>query len=156
MAPVRLILEHGIYNRDFSQQRTSDRNDMAMIDRDRTYTAKELAELVSQHDQEHPDHRGECDCYNGIIRILRTFFTPTKRPLPIEPRPYVPPDLMGTLRQVNGSVKKPWLRQRDGETKEKYNWRISHSCYNCGTVISDRTVLNAHEDSCPAQGRRGD
>ena len=51
--------------------------------------------------------------------------------------------------------RKPWLKRHSGETKSEYDYRTSHSCYNCGTFIVDTDALNRHEDQCSHQGRRG-
>ena len=68
------------------------------------------------------------------------------------PLPYVP---LGVQPHMPGAGKrKPWLKQRAGETKEQFDHRTSHSCYNCGTYIANGAALNDHEDQCSDQGRR--
>jgi hypothetical protein len=57
---------------------------------------------------------------------------------------------------MTDTPKKPWMRKRPGETDEQYDWRIAHSCYNCGAVIVDSRALDAHEDECSRRGKRND
>jgi hypothetical protein len=117
------------------------------------YTRRDLAELVAEHDREHPDHSDNCDCENGLISMLRVYFAPTEPIITDEPAPYIPPDTRPPQTE-NPSKRKPWLNQREAETQAEYNHRTSHSCYNCGQYISDREELNEHEDNCSQQGRR--
>lgn len=118
------------------------------------YTRSDLAELITQHDQEHPDHGRTCDCANGLIKALRTYFAPAEPATMDVPRPYVPPFAQPPKPAEDASERRPWLKQRDGETQAEYDHRISHSCYNCGRYIKDRDKLNQHEDQCSQQGRR--
>jgi hypothetical protein len=68
----------------------------------RIYTLRELADLLAQHDREHPKHGENCGCRHGLIWAARMLFASTARPAPVavfEPRPYVPPDVRrGTTR----------------------------------------------------------
>jgi len=139
---------------DTSDAHQTARRPAAAASYSKVYTAKELAELVAVHDREHSDHKFDCMCHNGILPALRTFFQPAGQPVSDSPRPYVPPDVVAPRRCSNEAARKPWLTRREGETKAQYDWRISHSCYNCGTVIADDALLNGHEDDCSAQGKR--
>jgi hypothetical protein len=116
------------------------------------YTRQDLADLVAQHDREHPDHDDDCSCRNGLIAMLRTYFAPVRPFTNAIPAPNVPPDEPPTNN--DNRARKPWLNRRPDETKEQYDFRISRSCYNCGTFIVDGEALNRHEDECSAQGRR--
>lgn len=62
-----------------------------------------------------------------------------------EPRRYVPPEKRPAPEPVR---KRPWMVQRDGETKEQFEHRVANSCYRCGVYLPGADVLNAHEDQC--------
>jgi hypothetical protein len=113
-----------------------------------------FAELVAKHDREFPDHGEACACENGLISTLRTFFGPAVL-VQNAVAPYVPPDSQPASPRNKVDPRKPWLKRRPGETKAQYDYRIHHSCYNCGTFIVDTQALNLHEDECSQQGRRG-
>lgn len=48
-------------------------------------------------------------------------------------------------------VVRSWMRQRAGESRGEFLYRVNHSCYRCGWFTRDMTALNAHEDlrECP-------
>ncbi|MGH9961828.1 MAG: hypothetical protein ACREBC_32645, partial [Pyrinomonadaceae bacterium] len=66
------------------------------------YSTRELAKLLAEHDQGHPDHGNDCTCHHGLFKAARTLFASTARPVSVaanEPRPYVSPDVLrGTTR----------------------------------------------------------
>lgn len=69
--------------------------------------------------------------------------------------PYMPPDAQPANPTDDDSFpQKPWLIQTSHESREEYKFRISHSCYNCGKLIPDQTILNTHEDTCSQQGKK--
>lgn len=116
---------------------------------------QELADLVTKHDQERPDHGDDCGCHNGIIPTLRIYFGPPIQPGPDEYAPYIPPETKHAESKPHpGEDRRPWLKQRGDEDRQQYDFRISHSCYNCGTFIVDKNLLNVHEDQCSHQGKR--
>lgn len=118
------------------------------------YPVQELAELVTKHDKEHPDHGRDCLCENGMMSTLRIYFTPVE-PNVKAVKPYMPPEIKRDQPKPprDENILKPWLAQRDNETQKDHAWRVAHSCYNCGTVIVDQSVLDRHEDRCGSQGR---
>jgi hypothetical protein len=122
------------------------------------YTVEELRDLAATHDRCHPDHANGCNCHNGLIATLRTYFAvPLPPPLHAGFREYVPPELRVVEPRTHGDEgRKPWLNQRDDETHDEYQLRLFRSCYNCGTVIAERELLHLHEDQCSSQGRRHD
>ncbi len=117
------------------------------------YGRKDLAELVAKHDREFPDHGANCACQNGLITTLRTYFAPVE-PVTNVVAPYVPPDSRPGRIRNESDPRKAWLKRRQSETEAQYDYRISHSCYNCGTFIVDKQALNLHEDECSVQGKR--
>ncbi|HCU51531.1 MAG TPA: hypothetical protein DGG94_17310, partial [Micromonosporaceae bacterium] len=96
------------------------------------YTTRELAELVTKHDEEHPGHGRDCPCENGMISTLRIYFAPVE-PFAKAVKPYVPPEIKQEQSKLphDPNMLKPWLARGD-ETRREYDWRILHSCYNCG------------------------
>lgn len=125
------------------------------------YARKDLAALVAEHDREHPDHGPDCGCRNGLIWTLRIYFAPAVSVGGSGgPPPYVPPDVLPPrgpdvwpADSPEVIERKPWLQRRTEETSVDYDFRISHSCYNCGMFIVDSAALNQHEDQ---HGRRQD
>lgn len=69
-------------------------------------------------------------------------------------KPYVPPGTRQAQSNVVPESLKPWMARRDNETRREYDWRVNHSCYNCGTVIAEMADLALHEDRCSSQGKR--
>lgn len=115
------------------------------------YTRQELVELVGQHDGEHPDHGNECSCHDGLIATLRTQFAPAVLAGNLPPRQ---PPAAQAAKNHERDTRRPWLTRRAGESQAQYDFRTSHSCYNCGVFIVDMAALNRHEDECSARGRR--
>jgi hypothetical protein len=62
----------------------------------RIYTTRELAELLTEHDEKHSRRRFGCDCDQKLIDATRELFArtlPLPAPIPQQPglRPYVSP-----------------------------------------------------------------